>query len=296
MTAFETSLSKPGTEMAAGGSQPAADRAREPGPASAFPDGGSGDNDRPLQPARGGPENRSPAHRPRHIAVIMDGNGRWAVSRGLPRVEGHRRGVGTVRMVSETSSEVGIEALTLYCLSSENWKRPRAELDFLMHLLEQYLVEERRTIMDQGLRLRCIGRRDRLPDSVLAEMERTIEMSSTNPGTQLVLAVDYGGRDEITRAVRALAGRVAAGELAAEEIDEAAIAGRLDTRGLPEVDLMIRTGGDLRVSNFLLWQMSYAELWVTEKCWPEFTRDDFLGSIRDFASRQRRYGGLNVNE
>jgi undecaprenyl diphosphate synthase len=236
------------------------------------------------------------ADRPRHIAIIMDGNGRWAQSRGLPRIEGHRHGVKTVRMISETATEVGIDAVTLYCLSSENWKRPQQELDFLMHLLEQYLIEERRTIMDQGLRLQVIGRRDRLPASVLDEMNRTINMSAANSGTRLVLAIDYGGRDEITKVVRDVAAEVNSGTLGLHEINEQTIDDRLYTAGLPEVDLMIRTGGDMRVSNFLLWQLSYAELWITEKCWPEFTRDDFFGAIRDFSSRQRRFGGLNVNE
>lgn len=237
-----------------------------------------------------------PEDRPRHIAIIMDGNGRWAQNRGLPRIEGHRHGVNTVRMISETATELGIDAVTLYCLSSENWKRPQAELDFLMHLLEQYLIEERRTIMDQGLRLKVIGRRDRLPENVLEEMDRTLEMSASNPGTQLVLAIDYGGRDEIAMAARELAGEVASGKLDLKAIDEDAITSRLYTADLPEVDLMIRTGGDLRVSNFLLWQLSYAELWIVEKCWPEFERDDFLAAIREFSSRQRRFGGLNVNE
>lgn len=234
--------------------------------------------------------------RPRHIAIIMDGNGRWAQSRDLPRIEGHRRGVSTVRMISETCTELGIDAVTLYCLSSENWKRPQAELDFLMHLLEQYLIEERRTIMDQGLRLKVIGRRDRLPDGVITEMNRTLEMSAGNPGTQLVLAIDYGGRDEITNVVRELSKEVAAGKLCADAISEETVADRLYTAGLPEVDLMIRTGGDMRVSNFLLWQLSYAELWVTEKCWPDFSRADFVAAIREFTLRQRRFGGLNVNE
>lgn len=236
------------------------------------------------------------ADRPRHIAIIMDGNGRWAQSRGLPRIEGHRRGVNTVRMVSETATELAIDTVTLYCLSSENWKRPQQELDFLMHLLEQYLVEERRTIMDQGLRLHVIGRKDRLPANVLAEMQRTMEMSADNPGTRLVLAVDYGGRDEITKAVRELASEAVAGRLAIDSINEQMVSNHLYTAGLPEVDLMIRTGGDMRVSNFLLWQLSYAELWISEKCWPEFSRDDFFKVIRDFSSRQRRFGGLNVNE
>lgn len=237
-----------------------------------------------------------PADRPRHVAIIMDGNGRWAQARGLPRIEGHRQGVQTVRMISETATELGIDAITLYCLSSENWKRPKAELDFLMHLLEQYLVEERRTIMDQQLRLRVIGRRDRLPESVIEQMDRTLEMSKNNLGTQLVLAIDYGGRDEIARAARQLAREALQGTMPLDQINEQTVTDRLYTTGLPEVDLMIRTGGDMRISNFLLWQLSYAELWMTEKCWPEFSQDDFVGAIRDFTSRQRRFGGLNVNE
>ena len=224
-----------------------------------------------------------PEDRPEHIAIIMDGNGRWAQARGMPRIEGHRRGVETVRMVSETCTELGIEAVTLYCLSSENWKRPQAELDFLMQLLEQYLIEERKTIMDQGLRLRVIGRRDRLPENVIKEMDKTLEMSAGNPGTQLVLAIDYGGRDEITQAVRDISRDVASGKIKEEEITEELVNSRLYTAELPEVDLMIRTGGDLRVSNFLLWQLSYAELWVTEKCWPEFACDEFVGAIRELS-------------
>ena len=234
--------------------------------------------------------------RPKHIAIIMDGNGRWAQARDLPRIEGHRRGVSTVRMISETATELKIEAITLYCLSSENWKRPQQELDFLMHLLEQYLVEERRTIMDQGLRLKVIGRRDRLPDDVLREMDKTLSLSAENPGTQLVLAIDYGGRDEIAMVVRDAAKDAVAGKLDPDQIDESFVSGRLYTAGLPEIDLMIRTGGDMRVSNFLLWQLSYAEFWVTEKCWPEYEQQDFLQAIRDFAQRQRRFGGLNVND
>lgn len=236
------------------------------------------------------------ANRPQHIAIIMDGNGRWARARDLPRIEGHRQGVTTVRMISETAARLHIDAVTLYCLSSENWKRPQQELDFLMHLLEQYLIEERRTILDQDLRLRIIGRRDRLPANVLQQMDRTLELAEGNSGTQLVLAIDYGGRDEIVRAARQLAEEAVAGSLDPQTIDEALLGSRLYTEGLPEVDLMIRTGGDLRVSNFLLWQLSYAELWVTEKCWPEFTQADFLQALRDFSSRQRRFGGLNVNE
>jgi len=233
---------------------------------------------------------------PRHIAIIMDGNGRWAQSRDLPRIEGHRHGVSTVRMVSETATEIGVDTLTLYCLSSENWKRPQAELDFLMHLLEQYLIEERKAIMEQGLRLQVIGRRDRLPENVLQQMDRTISMSEKNPGTRVVLAIDYGGRDEITQAVRKIADKVQSGEINISAIDENTVNDHLYTSALPEVDLLIRTGGDLRVSNFLLWQLSYAEFWMTEKCWPEFTKEDFVSAMIEFSTRQRRFGGLNVNE
>jgi len=233
-----------------------------------------------------------PPVRPRHVAIIMDGNNRWAQQQGLPRIEGHRRGVDTVRMVCETSVELGLDAVTLYCLSSENWKRPKEEVDFLMLLLEQYLVEERQLIMDQGMRLRVIGRRDRLPQRVLAEMDKTLDMSAKNAGTQLVLAIDYGGRDELTQAVKELAQAVAGGQLDPATISESTIESKLYTAGLPDPDLLIRTGGELRVSNFLLWQISYCELWVTPKAWPEFSKSDYLSAISDYSARHRRFGGL----
>lgn len=222
----------------------------------------------------------------------MDGNGRWAESRGLPRFEGHRRGAETVRTVSETAAQLGVEAITLYCLSSENWKRPASELSFLMDLLRQFLIDERSTLMEQDLRLEVIGRRDRLPADVLAEMDTTLEMSAQNGKMRLVLAIDYGGRAEIAAAARQLARRVAGGELDAEQIDEAMLAEELYTTALPDPDLLIRTAGEMRISNFLLWQVSYAELWITDTLWPDFSRDDLLAAIRDFAGRERRYGGL----
>jgi len=234
----------------------------------------------------------SPSSMPRHVAIIMDGNGRWAQSRGLPRIEGHRRGVATVRRTTELASKWGLDALTLYCLSSENWKRPKTELDFLMHLLRQYLIEERRTLLEQNLRLRFIGRVDRLDAKVMREVERTQKLCRGNTGTELVLAVDYGGRDELARVTRELVERAIAGEITADSIDESTLAARLDTEGLAEVDLMIRTGGDMRISNFLLWQISYAELWFTSKCWPEFEENDFRNAIVDFGERTRRFGGL----
>jgi undecaprenyl diphosphate synthase len=231
-------------------------------------------------------------NQPRHVAIIMDGNGRWAQQRGLPRIEGHRRGVSTVRMVCETATELGLSAVTLYCLSSENWKRPQAEIDFLMQLLEQYLIEERQLIMEQRLVLRVIGRRDRLPGSVLHEMDKTVAMSAANEGTVLVLAIDYGGRDELTRATRQIAQAVQRGELDVADIDESTINDHLYTRGLVDPDLLIRTGGEMRVSNFLLWQISYSEMWVTNRAWPEFSKADFLEAIQDYANRERRFGGI----
>ncbi len=230
--------------------------------------------------------------RPRHIAVIMDGNGRWAQRQDLPRIEGHRQGVASVRRTVEECSRLDIEQLTLYCLSSENWKRPQTELDFLMHLLEQYMIEERSTIMDQDIRVRIIGRRDGIPDRVLREMDKTIELSAANQGTLLCLAINYGGRAEMIDAVRRIAREVRQGSLEPDAISESLLADYLDTAGMPDPDLLVRTAGEMRISNFLLWQISYSELWVTDKCWPEFFVGDLHQAIRDYAARDRRFGGL----
>jgi undecaprenyl diphosphate synthase len=231
---------------------------------------------------------------PRHVAVIMDGNGRWAQRQGLPRIEGHRRGVATVRRITEECTRIGVEQLTLYCLSSENWKRPQEELDFLMHLLEQYMIEERSTIMEQDICVRMIGRRDGIPSATLAEMDKTIAMTAENHGTRLCLAINYGGRAEIVDMVWRVVADVDAGTLARSEISEATIRERLYTAGMPDPDLLIRTAGEMRVSNFLLWQISYAEIWVTDRCWPEFEESDLHRAIDAYASRQRRFGGLTV--
>lgn len=233
-----------------------------------------------------------PERRPRHIAVIMDGNGRWAQRRYLPRIEGHRRGVASVRRTVEEAARLGLTQLTLYCLSSENWKRPQRELDFLMHLLEQYMIEERQTIMRQNIVVSTIGRREGIPEATLREMDKTVEMSSQNTGTRLCLAINYGGRGELTDSVRAIAEEVVAGKLDPSTITEQTISDRLYTAGMPDPDLLVRTAGEMRISNFLLWQISYAELWVTEKCWPEFETADLHQAIRDYASRDRRFGGL----
>jgi undecaprenyl diphosphate synthase len=233
------------------------------------------------------------ARLPRHIAVIMDGNGRWAQQRGLPRIEGHRRGVASVRRITEHCVRRGIEQLTLYCLSSENWRRPEAELRFLMHLLEQYMVEERGLLMRQGIRLSMIGRREGLPPETLEALDRTVALCSANSGMRLCLAINYGSRAEIADAARALARDAAAGRLDPNEIDEAALASRLDTAGMPDPDLLVRTAGEMRISNFLLWQISYAELWITPTAWPEFEEHHLDEAIAAFAGRDRRFGGLS---
>ncbi len=224
----------------------------------------------------------------------MDGNGRWAQRQDLPRIEGHRRGVATVRRTVEECTRLGIKQLTLYCLSSENWKRPRGELDFLMHLLEQYMIEERGTIMEQGVVVRTIGRRRDIPDRVLREMDKTIQMSSHNTGTCLCLAINYGGRGELVDAIRGIATEIQEGRMSVDDIRETTVDDFLYTAQMPELDLMVRTAGEMRISNFMLWQVSYAELWVTERCWPEFQIEDLHQALRDYAARDRRYGGLNL--
>jgi len=237
----------------------------------------------------------SPPGAPRHVAIIMDGNGRWAQRRGLPRIEGHRRGVASVRRITEHAARLGLDQLTLYCLSRENWRRPALETTFLMHLLEQYMVEERALLMREGIRLAMIGRRDGLPDATLAALDRTRAMCAGNTGMRLCLAINYGGRDEIVDAARALAEGARDGTVDPATIDEEAFAARLSTAGMTDPDLLIRTAGEQRVSNFLLWQISYAELWVTDALWPDFDAGHFDAAIRSFAGRERRFGGLGTS-
>jgi undecaprenyl diphosphate synthase len=235
-----------------------------------------------------------PQRLPRHVAIIMDGNGRWAKARGAPRIEGHRRGVQSVRTVIENCARLRLEQLTLYCFSSENWKRPQLELELLMSLLQQYVVAERQEIMRQDLRFCTIGRTDRISRRVMAEVDTTIRLSAQNSGMRLCLALDYGARVEIVDACREIARDVAAGKLAPEQITEETIEQHLYTAGMSDPDLVIRTAGEMRVSNFLLWQISYAELWVTGTLWPDFRQEHLLEAMRDYASRERRFGGLNV--
>jgi undecaprenyl diphosphate synthase len=230
---------------------------------------------------------------PRHIAVIMDGNGRWAQQRGLPRIEGHRQGTESVRKVTEECSRLGIGQLTLYCLSSENWKRPADELDFLMELLQKYMSEQRDTIMEHNVQVTVIGRREGLPPNSLTEIDKTVAVSRSNTGLKVCLAINYGSRAELADAMQSIAREVQAGRLDPKDIDETTIDSHLYTAGMTEPDLLIRTAGEMRVSNFLLWQISYTEIWVTECCWPDFDEAQLHQAIRGYAARDRRFGGLS---
>ena len=235
---------------------------------------------------------------PRHIAIIMDGNGRWAVRRGLERVKGHQQGAVTVRNVVTECARLrkdhgGPDFLTLYSFSVENWKRPIDEVSFLMTMYIEYLQKERRTMMENNIKFRQIGRLENLPEPVLEEMNRTLEETKDNDGLTLVLALNYGSRTEITDAVREIARKAGDGDLRPEEIDEQTISDHLYTAGMPDPDLLIRTAGEMRVSNYLLWQISYAELVVSETLWPDFSVVDLHSAIREFSTRNRRFGALD---
>jgi undecaprenyl diphosphate synthase len=210
----------------------------------------------------------------------------------MVRIMGHRQGIRSVRAVVEEGCRLGLEQLTLFCLSIENWKRPPRELQFLMRLLRHFLRIERKELMEQNVRLTMIGRREGLPPDVLREVDRTARMTAGNSGMTLCLAVNYGARTEITDAARRLAEDVRAGTLGPEQVDETLFASYLATAGMPDPDLLIRTSGELRVSNFLLWQISYSEIWVTETLWPDFRGDDLLEACRAYAGRERKFGGL----
>ena len=227
---------------------------------------------------------------PRHIAIIMDGNGRWAQSRGLPRIAGHRRGAEAVRRTLTAAGELGIPYLTLFGFSSENWKRPLGEVDDLMGLLRHYLRGEIAELHRGGVRLRVIGERGRLSPDIVAMIENAEALTRDNPGVNLTVALSYGGRAEIVAAARAIAAEAAAGRLAAAAVDEALIAGHLFTADLPDPDLLIRTSGEQRISNFLLWQCAYAEFVFSPTLWPDFGRADLEQAIAEYAGRDRRYG------
>jgi undecaprenyl diphosphate synthase len=235
---------------------------------------------------------------PRHVAVIMDGNGRWAVRRGLERVRGHQQGAKSVRSVVTECARLrkergGPDFLTLYSFSLENWKRPASEVSFLMEMYIDYLRQERPTMMKENIRFRQIGRLDHLPDPVLDEVGVALEQTKHNDGLTLTLALNYGSRAEITDAVREIARKVKAGELDERDVNEQTISDHLYTAGMPDPDLLIRTAGEMRVSNYLLWQISYAELWVSDVLWPDFGVHELHQGIRAFASRNRRFGALD---
>jgi undecaprenyl diphosphate synthase len=234
-----------------------------------------------------------PARIPEHIAIIMDGNGRWAKRRGLPRVAGHRVGVSTVRTTVEDCANLGVKALTLYAFSAENWKRPRTEVDVLWRLLRFYLRHELEDLQRNDIRLQSSGRVDALPERVYEELRAVERATARNKGMRLNLAINYSARVEIVDAVNAIIDQARIeGRLSNLVVDEKMIARRLYTAGLPEPDLLIRTSGEMRVSNFLLWQIAYAELYVTSTLWPDFTRADLLRAILDYQRRDRRFGGL----
>ena len=227
-------------------------------------------------------------HLPAHIAIIMDGNGRWAAQRHLPRVEGHRAGIESVRDVVETSARLGIDVLTLYAFSMENWKRPRAEVNMLMTLLKRYLRLELATINKNNIRFQVIGRSDELAPDVQTELAMGIRQTAANTGMRFNIALNYGGRAEIVDAAR----RAIAAGIAADDLDERRFSDFLYTAGQPDPDLLIRTSGEMRVSNFLLWQIAYSEIWVTETLWPDFRRRHLLEAVVAYQKRDRRYGGI----
>jgi undecaprenyl diphosphate synthase len=237
----------------------------------------------------------NPGH-PSHVAIIMDGNGRWAEARGLPRIRGHKAGVESVRAVTRRAAKLGLRQLTLFAFSTENWKRPQSEIAYLMRLLRRYLVDERAELMENGIRLRSIGHIEGLPREVQRALRETEALTAANTGTVLCLALNYGARDELAQAARrlvqdALAGRVDMAALTNGGA-ESALSQRLYQPDMPPLDMMVRTAGEQRLSNFLLWQMSYAEFHVTEVPWPEFREEDLDAALADYATRVRRFGGL----
>ena len=229
---------------------------------------------------------------PAHVAIIMDGNGRWAQMRGLPRQEGHRRGLEALRRTVRNAADIGIRVLTLYSFSTENWRRPMAEVSFLMGLLRRFVENDLAELDEAGVRVRIIGSRDDLAPDLRSLVERAETMTQGNTGLTLVVAFNYGSRDEITRTVRGLAREVAAGRLLPEAIDEAMLSSHLDTAALPDPDLVIRTSGETRISNFLLWQAAYAEFIFTPVLWPDFDRKALDDALAEFHRRERRYGGV----
>jgi undecaprenyl diphosphate synthase len=229
---------------------------------------------------------------PLHVAVIMDGNGRWAKERNLPRIEGHRAGSKSVREVVETSARLGIRYLTLYAFSKENWKRPRTEVNTLWRLLEEYLKREDKTLVKNRIRLQVIGQVEALPDPAQRELERVMELTKNNDRLTVIAALNYGGRAEIVDAVKKL---VSSNDHSIENLDEDMFSNYLYTAGIPDPDLLIRTSGEVRISNFLLWQIAYAEIWISPLFWPDFKRKDFFQAVLDYQTRERRFGDIQAS-
>ncbi|MEM7386462.1 MAG: isoprenyl transferase [Verrucomicrobiota bacterium] len=229
---------------------------------------------------------------PRHVAIIMDGNGRWAKLQGKPRTQGHRAGAESVRSCCEACIELGIEYLTLYAFSSENWKRPKSEIAALMALLERFLKTKTGEMMENNIRVQAIGRLKQLPESCRSALKETIETTSGNDGLTLILALSYGGREEIIDGIKSLYRHVQEGHLDIGMVDPEIFSKHLYTRYYPDPDLLIRTSGEMRISNFLLWQISYAEMVITKKLWPDFGKEDLLEAVAEFSNRQRRFGGV----
>lgn len=230
---------------------------------------------------------------PHHIAIIMDGNGRWAREHKMSRIQGHRKGAERVREITHECARLGIKRLTLYAFSQENWKRPKLEINFLMRLLKRYLVKERKEIMDNNIRFTAIGRIKELPDAVKKELAKITEISKNNKGMVLCLALNYGGRQEIIDAVKSIAEDALAGKCDIANLNEGHFSQYLYDPEMEDVDLLIRTSGEVRISNFLLWQISYAELWITPVLWPDFKKEYLHRAIIDFSKRERRFGGIN---
>jgi len=233
-----------------------------------------------------------PQSLPRHVAIIMDGNGRWAQRQGKPRLFGHQHGARVVRSIVTECARLKLDALTLYSFSIDNWKRPAEEIEFLMDLYAEYLVSERETMMQNDVQFLQVGRREGLPKPVLDLLDETAELTANNKGLKLALAINYGSRTEITDAVRVIAEKVKNGEIDLSEISEQTVSDNLYTAGLPDPDLLIRTAGEMRLSNYLLWQISYAELHVADVCWPDFTVEHLREALRDYARRQRKFGAV----
>lgn len=231
-----------------------------------------------------------PLKLPKHVAVIMDGNGRWAKKKLLNRVKGHEKGSETVRSIVSASRELGIGVLTLYAFSTENWSRPASEVKALMGLLKRFIRSERNELMEKGIRLNVLGQLNRLPDDVRTELDLSFDLTRGNTDMVLNLALSYGAREEITRAVKHIAANVLSGEISIDGITEDLVSGHLYTGGMPDPDLIIRTSGEMRLSNFLMWQAAYAEIAVTETLWPDFSRQEFISIIREYQSRDRRFG------